>query len=210
MYLGTNSEKNTKGLREKRSHFAMILAALANGPLRLYDVCEATKDTPPLPVAEDLLREAANLGFVAYDAAADAWGIEAQRVHFGHQGKAAKRLGVGESTLSRWVQDGMVARPVAVYVAQGGLHTFPVPAPLGQGRLALDEDTAPPVPPVSTAPAPVHPSRPPAPTPPAAPVAPVVELPLDQAARLALDLGDHPAARPLTLRVLERVARGAA
>ena len=96
------------------------------------------------------------------------------------------------------------------HVAQGGLHTFPVPAPLGQGRLALDEDTAPPVPPVSTAPAPVHPSRPPAPTPPAAPVAPVVELPLADAARLVLDLGDHPAAGVLARRVIERVARGAA
>lgn len=212
MHLGTNTLKNTKELREKREHFFKILAALGDGPLRAFNIAEACDDEPTLAQAEDLLNEAANLGFVAYDEASERWSIVAQRIPFDHQGQAAKRLEVGESTLSRWVQDGLVARPAAVYVAQGGLHTFPVPAPLGQGRLALAEDTAAPssVPPASAPPAPLHPSRPPAPTPPAAPVAPVVELPLADAARLVLDLGDHPAAGVLARRVIERVARGAA
>lgn len=213
MYLGTDNRSDER--RGRRTAFGRLLAVLADrGPARLFDLAEACGDDPTLAQAEDVLLEAANQGFVAE--AGGLWRIIATEKRFSHQQDAAERLRVGASTVSRWVATGLICDPPAVYIAQGGLVTFPKPRPV-QASLPISENEAGPqnadsVPPASSppAPAPAPVSRPPAPTPPVAPSPAVVELPLAEAARLVQALGNHPAAQVLARRVIERVAQAAA
>lgn len=184
MHLGTD-EVNAER-RERRAGLARLLAELGRGPATLFNLAAACDDSPALPVAEDLLLEAANLGFVACGEDGT-WRIIARRKLFRRQKDAAEAIGVGETTLGRWVREGLVALPPAIYIAQGGLLGFPVPAHQVEALPIADVTAEPAARATPTAP-------------------PVVTVPVAEEAPFCLEAqGTAPEAKPQVTGKLDRV-----
>jgi hypothetical protein len=122
--------------RQKRRDVSRILAALEAGPQTVYQLCDRIGDDPTYPEVLALLTTAQELGLVKVEG--KVWRIVAPKRLCRDQASASYVLGVGSSTVSRWVAEGLMSDPPGYYDSEKGT-VYPTPGQLlGQGLLPLE------------------------------------------------------------------------